>query len=361
MAHVYKMSNNSQIYGLMIIHNDRSKEDPDHARTRENGNIDPNRTQYNYNLIEREDPWQYFKDRQEELEKERVQQTGQHLRKDAVRCVSVVVYLPEEKERQGEDYERRFFSGCVDYVSNQFGRDNVISAIVHKDENRPHVHILAIPCTKEPDRQGRSYERVSFKDSFTREDYRNMHPLLQEHCRQRTQDRSLKIYDEENAKRRTVSKEEYIRQKEEERDKKQHEQDRKQLEKAIQKTPEIKKNVFGKITKEEEDRIRTEQAKTAEAARREVERARTAEQKAKDDKDRFHTYKEIELQGRLEKTEARNVELEHENRRLQRENDKLRQNQRFLDHIRQNPQNRELERQWHEQQRQKDRDHDRNR
>ena len=365
MAHVYKMNSFSQVFGLMIIHNDRSKEDPEHERTRENGNIDPARSHLNYNLVERENAWEYFKDRQEKLEEERVKQTGQHLRKDAVRACSFIVYLPEDRQQRGEDYERQFFKGCVNYTAEQFGKDNIISAIVHKDENRPHIHIIAIPCTREPDKSGREFERISFKDAFNREDFRNMHPMLQEHCRRTTHDKDLKIYDEEHAKRRTTSKEEYIREKEEERAKEHErrleEQDRKQIEKALKDTPEIKKNIFGKVSKEEEDRIREEQAKTARAAKREVERAKQAEERAKEEKDKYHTYREIELQGRLSKTEKDNVNLRTENQRLQRENDKLRQQSRFLDYLRQSPQIREIEKQFHDHERQRGKDHEKDR
>lgn len=357
MGHIYKMNNNTQVFGLMIIHNDRSKNDPEHERTRENGNIDPERSQFNYNLMERSDAWAYYKERQEELEKERVEKTGQHLRKDAVRACSIVVYLPQEKEARGEDYEKQFFQGCVNYAAYKFGEKNIISAIVHKDENRPHVHIVAIPCTKEPDRHGREYERISFKDAFDREQYRNMHPELQEHCRRTTHDRELKVYDEEKAKRRTVSKDEYIRIKEEERakehDRRLQEQDRKQLEKTARDI-EIKKNVFGKITKEEEERLKQEHAKTVQAARREVERARQAEEKAKQEKDNVRTYREISLQDRLEKTEKDNV-------RLRQENQKLKEEKKVLDYLRQNPKIREIEKQFHEIEKEHERHHDRSR
>lgn len=302
MAHMMKISGNANVYGLMVIHNDRDKEDPEYQRERGNANIDPERSKDNYNLIDREDPYQYYKDRHETLEKERLEQTGQHLRKDAVRACSLIVYLPEEKGNRGEEYERNFFSGCVDYVKDQFGEKNIIQAIVHKDETRPHIHILAIPCTRDPDRQGRVYERVSYKDAFNRQDYKEMHPKLQEYCRARTHDRELKVYDEEREKYQTMSKADYIRTQEEKRAK-EHEkelqrQDKERLEKAKEHIPEVKANIFGKVDKAEVERFREDMARLAISSSRQIERAEAERDEARDERNDRASMREADLMTR---------------------------------------------------------------
>lgn len=323
MAHIAKITGNSNVYGLIAIHNDRSKEDPDHERERGNANIDPERSKDNYDILRREEPYQYYKERQAELDKERVEKTGQSLRKDAVRACSLVVYLPEEKEDRGASYERNFFMGCLDYAREQFGEKNIIQAVVHKDENRPHVHIVCIPCTKEPDRQGREYERVSFKDAFNRRDFKEMHPKLQEHCRDRTRDRDLKIYDEERENRKTLDKDSYIRWKEEQREKEHQKelerQDRERIEKAKEKIPEPKTGFLGKVDKAEVDRLREDMARLATSASRQIERAEAERDEARDERNDRCSLRELELESRWHQADKEVRALQHQVKEMEKD------------------------------------------
>lgn len=195
----------SQIFGLINIHIDRSNEDPDHQRDRGNENIDPLRSHLNYNLIDRDDPYRYASDRLDALEKEQKDHTGRGFRSDAVIACSTIVYLPEGYENRGLEFERQFFQGCTNYALDKFGPENVLTAIVHKDENRPHIHIVSLPIVKDQER-----ERLCFKEAFTRQDYREMHPELERYIREQTKDKDIKIYDPLKEKTKTVSKERYI-------------------------------------------------------------------------------------------------------------------------------------------------------
>ena len=206
MAHIMKIKGSkSQIFGLINIHIDRSNEDPDHQRDRGNDNIDPLRSHLNYNLIDRNDPYKYASDRLDALEKEQKDHTGKGFRSDAVIACSTIVYLPEGYENRGLEFERQFFQGCTNYALDKFGPENVLTAIVHKDENRPHIHIVAIPIVKDQER-----DRLCFKEAFTRQDYRDMHPQLERYTREITKDKTIKLYDPLKEKTKTVSKERYI-------------------------------------------------------------------------------------------------------------------------------------------------------
>lgn len=207
MAHMMKVKGSkSQIYGLMKIHNDRGKEDPDNERDRGNSNIDPERSHLNYELMGRDDPYKYASERLDQLEKEQKEQTGRGFRSDAIKACSLVVYLPKELEGKGEEYEKQFFQGCTDYAIAKFGKENVLQAMVHKDENRPHIHIVSLPITrdKETDR-----EKLCYKEAFTKADYKKMHPELERHTQERTNDKSIRLYDPLAEKKITVSKERY--------------------------------------------------------------------------------------------------------------------------------------------------------
>lgn len=355
MAHMEKIKGN--IYGLMIIHNDRAKEDPALLREHNNPNLDASRTCLNYDLIGREKPYEYLKNRLEDLDKVREKQTGQHLRKDAVKVCSLIVYLPEDKENAGERYERAFFNGCVDYCKEMFGEENVIQAVVHKDENRTHIHILNIPVTSEPDRQGRVYERISYKDAFTREDYRNMHPLLQEHCRQRTHDRNLKLYDEERTKRKTVDKETYIKEQEEKREreylKEQERKDKELLEKAKGEQGKIKRGVLGTVSKEEIDRYENLMSKVVVAADREIKRAEAARDKAEYEKDNCYSLRELEMKSRLQ-------EIDRENKQLKKDAGAHEKDSRFVNFMRERYDIREAEKEFEKLEKTHTRTHERN-
>lgn len=244
MAHGMKVKGGiNQVYGLCVIHNDRTGKDPEHEKeiNRNNGNINPEKSKDNYNLIERNDLYEYAKKRYDEIEKDQ----EKAFRKDAVRAFSLVVYLPQEKEANGKEYEKEFFNGCLDYMKNKFGEKNILQAIVHKDENRPHIHIVAIPTTR--DEHGK--EHLNFKGAFQRQDYKEMHPELERHTQERTHDKTIRLYDETKEKTKTVSKERYILQDELKKlDKVREELERKEkeLQKEIEKQKEQEKKLEAK-------------------------------------------------------------------------------------------------------------------
>ena len=62
-------------------------------------------------------------------------------RKDHVQAVEVLISL----EFEPKNGCRPFFEACVNWIEARFGSRNVLSAVVHVDESRPHVHILIAP------------------------------------------------------------------------------------------------------------------------------------------------------------------------------------------------------------------------
>lgn len=40
---------------------------------------------------------------------------------------------------------RRFFDFCLEFVVGEFGQGTVLSAVIHRDESAPHMHVLLIP------------------------------------------------------------------------------------------------------------------------------------------------------------------------------------------------------------------------
>lgn len=68
------------------------------------------------------------------------------VRKNAVHAVEVVCTASSEWfEKASKEDRRDFFTDSEEWARKVFGRKNVISVTVHRDEKTPHVHIIALP------------------------------------------------------------------------------------------------------------------------------------------------------------------------------------------------------------------------
>lgn len=131
-----------------------------------NEQIDPNRSHLNYNLVSG-DAWENYVTRLNEVYCLN--------RKDVNTLAMVAVTLP--KEVRSEDQEL-FFEGVKTHFEDCFGKDNLISAMVHLDEKTPHIHIKAIPVY-----WNEKYQRnqVSYDQVCSRTFYKNLHSKLEQH------------------------------------------------------------------------------------------------------------------------------------------------------------------------------------
>lgn len=80
-----------------------------------------------------------------------------HVRKDAVRLCDCIVTLPRSFD---DSREREFFKTAYTFLSQRYGVDNVVSAYVHRNSSRPHMHFAWVPVTKDG--------RLSAKNVVTR-------------------------------------------------------------------------------------------------------------------------------------------------------------------------------------------------
>lgn len=124
------------------IHNRRERE---HSNS--NPDIDPSRTAQNYSLIETQTS------SYNELIDKRIKEGykgSKAIRKDAVRCCEAIFTAsPEYMSSMTLEDEMLFFNDCLKFAGERFGKDNIISAEVHKDENNPHLHINFVPLTSD--------------------------------------------------------------------------------------------------------------------------------------------------------------------------------------------------------------------
>lgn len=152
IVRVQKMSRGS-VKGIEI-HDRREKEGVSHT----NSDIDWERSGLNYDLCpaQNESFLRAVRQRIEELQLPRA------VRKDAVVMAQVLVTsdndffrgLPPEKMRA-------FFRDAYDFLADRYGKENVVSATVHMDEQTPHMHFNFVPVTRDG--------RLSAKTLLTRQ------------------------------------------------------------------------------------------------------------------------------------------------------------------------------------------------
>lgn len=126
--------------------------------------IDKSRTAQNYNLAHELQPLS-----QEEFLRKRLDTVAHANRKDLVTFCDVVLTLPQGEEA----IEREFFKVSFDFFCERFGRENVISAYVHKDEVQPHLHFAFTPVIE--DEQGK---RFCAKKVCERRQFQTLHTDL---------------------------------------------------------------------------------------------------------------------------------------------------------------------------------------
>ncbi len=62
---------------------------------------------------------------------------------------TLITASPEFFDQRPADDARQYFERAVDFLDQEVGRDNIISAVVHMDERNPHLHLCFTPITKD--------------------------------------------------------------------------------------------------------------------------------------------------------------------------------------------------------------------
>ena len=168
MAHATKIKRGG-VYNS-LAHDDRSQE---HIG---NADVDRSRSYLNYDYLDADGrtAWQRYNDI---MDREDVHCLN---RADVNTLVSWVVTAPKDLDPDKSD---QFFDECVQFIENRYcaGKDNLVSAIVHKDETNDHIHVKFVPLQPDPKRGG---YKVSAKDCVDREDLRSFHDDLDRHLQE---------------------------------------------------------------------------------------------------------------------------------------------------------------------------------
>ena len=161
MAHLEKFS--KAAIGHMLAHYDRGAE---HIR---NECVDRTRSHLNYNLASELQP-----DRQGDFIKRRCSEVKVQNRKDVNLMCTWIVTVPKDLP---ENEHKQFFKTAFDFMSERYGKENVISAYVHMDETTPHMHFAFIPVV--PDNKKKGKFKVSAKERINRIELYSFHRDLE--------------------------------------------------------------------------------------------------------------------------------------------------------------------------------------
>lgn len=158
MAHVTKISAG----GMKGLANHVERKTDKHK----NDVIDPTKTCGNYSLDGYKNPMEHF---QERLGEVRVNQR----REDIKVAASWVITQPKDIT---PDESRKFFEAAHNFLSERYGKKNVVWSRVHMDESTPHLHFCFMPIT--PDKKHEGEEKLCAKDVLNRDELLKFHGEL---------------------------------------------------------------------------------------------------------------------------------------------------------------------------------------
>lgn len=151
-------------------HNERYKQNYS------NKNIDITKTYHNYHLKK---PLEnnYFKEFKRLKEQNNLK--GQLHKNSIYACEMIITSDNIFFQEIGIEETKRYFKTAYDFVCNykNLGEENIISAVVHLDEETPHMHLTFIPVIDSKDKYGNPIRKIGGNE-FWKE--RNSYMLLQD-------------------------------------------------------------------------------------------------------------------------------------------------------------------------------------
>ena len=137
-------------------HNERK------TRNHSNKNIDRTKTELNYYLKKNE--LSYIKEF--DKIKEKYDLKGQIRSNSNIMCE--IVFTSDQKffDKIGYEESKRYFEESYKFICEykNLSEQNIISAVVHMDEDTPHMHLLFIPVVHTIDKQGNKIDKVCCRD-----------------------------------------------------------------------------------------------------------------------------------------------------------------------------------------------------
>ena len=159
----YKRENLKGIYR----HNERKN------KNYSNDNIDKERSYLNYSI---KSP-KYRYDKEFDRLKEKYNLKGQIKTVSNIACEYIITSDKQFFEEIGEEETRRYFETAYKFVSEykNLGKQYIMSAKVHMDEETPHMHLLFLPVVHTQDKKGNKIDKLACSEFWKEKDsYRRL-------------------------------------------------------------------------------------------------------------------------------------------------------------------------------------------
>lgn len=113
-----------------------------------NQDIEPEKTKLNYDLIHGQEKVKY-----KELIEKRIEEgyTGiRKIRSDAIKHIDGMITSDKDFfNKMDPEQTKKYFADSLDFIQQEYGKENVLYATVHLDENTPHMHFGTVPLTED--------------------------------------------------------------------------------------------------------------------------------------------------------------------------------------------------------------------
>lgn len=126
-----------------VVGIERENERDENYKSTRNPQIDKSKTCLNYHTMPYEKKYLAFI-----VERIKRLSPKRKIKDDAVLITSFI--LGSDKEffnRITAEQQKQFFTDCTEFFSERYGKENVVSAVVHLDESTPHLHFNLMPVT----------------------------------------------------------------------------------------------------------------------------------------------------------------------------------------------------------------------
>ena len=145
-------------------HNERFK------KKYSNKNIDLSKTSQNYHLKQPQEN-SYLKEYQRLIKENKLNQ-GQ-LHKNSIYVCEVILTSDNTFFNEiGKAETKKYFEECFKFMTEykEIGKENILSAVVHLDEETPHMHLVYIPVVNSKDKKGNIIRKISASEFWKGKD-----------------------------------------------------------------------------------------------------------------------------------------------------------------------------------------------
>ena len=146
-----------------IVGIERENERDENYKSTKNPQIDKSRTHLNYHTLPYEKKYLAFID-------ERIKELApkRKIKDDAVLITSFVLGSDKEFfDGISPEVQKQFFDDCTEFFAERYGKENVVSAVVHLDESTPHLHFNLMPVTNGRLCAKELFDRTALRDLQT--------------------------------------------------------------------------------------------------------------------------------------------------------------------------------------------------